>query len=109
MSFARSAPATTAQRLPVLPKALPNEAKDVASGQAVSLGLIPAEAAVGGIASSTKVKFTAKKVSGVELSTGSAASGGIGVFRLGDKIVIVTAASKATVLTIATALIKANH
>ena len=51
---ARSAPETTAQRSAVPPKALPNEAKGVVSGQAVSAAVTPTDTAAGAVASTAR-------------------------------------------------------
>ncbi len=66
-------------------------------------------AALAGMSSSMGATFTKSTVDGVEVSSGKAATGGIGVFHIGDHMLVVIAPSEADVVPIATALIGANQ
>jgi hypothetical protein len=53
--------------------------------------------------------FTTSTVEGVDVASGTASTGGVGVFHIGDHMLVVISPSAAEALPIATALIKANN
>ncbi len=81
----------------------------VARFPAGSVGATAYQAALAGMGSSMGTTFTATTVDGVPVSTGTAATGGLAVFQVGDHMLVVISPSAADSLPIATALIKANQ
>jgi hypothetical protein len=67
------------------------------------------QAALGGMTSSMGATFKTTTVDGVDVSAGKASTGGIGVFHIGDHMLVIISPSDAEVLPIATALINANQ
>lgn len=66
------------------------------------------KAALGGMGTSMGATFTTTTVEGVEVSTGTQATGGVAVFHIGDHMLVVISPTAAETLPISTALIKAN-
>jgi hypothetical protein len=67
------------------------------------------QAALGGMgASLAGTTFTTTTVSGVDVSTAKASTGGIGVFHDGDRMIMIIASSEAELIPVATALIGGN-
>ena len=66
------------------------------------------EAALSGMGTSMGATFTKTTVDGVDVSTGTQASGGVAVFHIGDHMLVVISPTPAETLPISTALIKAN-
>jgi hypothetical protein len=66
-------------------------------------------AALGGMKTSMGATFTTSTIDGIEVSTGKAATGGIGVFHIGDHMLVIISPSDTEVVPIATALISANQ
>lgn len=64
---------------------------------------------VDGIASSSAVTFQKTTVSGVEVSSGSMATGGIGLYRAGDNVIITITPTASNLTEVTTALVTANH
>jgi hypothetical protein len=67
------------------------------------------QAALGGITANTAATFKTTTVDGVEVSTGTTATGGIAVFHIGDHLLAVLGTTETDGLAIATALIGANQ
>jgi hypothetical protein len=63
---------------------------------------------VSGLESSTGVAFKTTTISGTAVSTGASATGGVGVYKDGDNVVILITPSAANVEAVAKALIAAN-
>ena len=66
------------------------------------------EAALSGMGTSMGATFTKTTVEGVDVSTGTQATGGVAVFHIGDHMLVVISPTPAETLPISTALIKAN-
>jgi hypothetical protein len=67
------------------------------------------QAALAGMGSSMGATFTTSTVDGVDVSTGTASTGGVAVFHIADHMLVVISTSAAESLPIATALIGANQ
>ena len=74
-----------------------------------SLNATAYQAALAGMGSSMGAAFTTSTVEGVDVASGTASTGGVGVFHIGDHMLVVISPSAAEALPIATALIKANN
>jgi len=74
-----------------------------------SLSASAYQAALGGITANTAATFKTTTVDGVEVSTGTAATGGIAVFHIGDHLLAILGTTETEGLAIATALIGANQ
>jgi predicted small lipoprotein YifL len=74
-----------------------------------SLSATAYQAALAGMGSSMGAAFTTSTVEGVDVASGTASTGGVGVFHIGDHMLVVISPSAAEALPIATALIKANN
>jgi hypothetical protein len=59
--------------------------------------------------SSMGATLTTSTVEGVDVASGTASTGGVGVFHIGDHMLVVISPTASESLPIATALIKANH
>lgn len=66
------------------------------------------QAALSGMGTSMGATFTTTSVEGVDVSTGTQATGGVAVFHVGDHMLVVISPTPAETLPISTALIKAN-
>jgi hypothetical protein len=74
-----------------------------------SLSATAYQAALAGMGSSMGTTFTSTTVDGIPVSTGTAATGGLAVFQVGDHMLVVISPTAADSLPTATALIKANQ
>jgi hypothetical protein len=63
---------------------------------------------VGGLTASMGATLKTTTVDGVDVASGPSTAGGVGIFHIGDHVLIVIAEKPADSLPIATALIKAN-
>jgi hypothetical protein len=66
------------------------------------------QAALAGMGTSMGATFSKQTVDGIEVATGKASTGGVGVFHVDDHMLVVIAQTEADVLPVATALIAAN-
>jgi hypothetical protein len=66
------------------------------------------QAALSGMGTSMGATFSTTTVEGVDVSTGTQATGGVAVFHVGDHMLVVISPTPAETLPISTALIKAN-
>ena len=66
------------------------------------------QAMLAGIASGSQMTFTTTKISGVDFSSGTTATSGLGAFRVGDRVLMVATPTATTLTDIGTALITAN-
>jgi predicted small lipoprotein YifL len=74
-----------------------------------SLSATAYQAALAGMGSSMGATFETTTVDGVDVASGKASTGAVGVFHIGDHMLVVISPSSAEALPIATALIKANN
>jgi predicted small lipoprotein YifL len=74
-----------------------------------SLNATAYQAALAGMGSSMGAAFTTSTVEGVDVASGTASTGGVGVFHIGDHMLVVISPTASESLPIATALIKANN
>jgi len=73
-----------------------------------SLNDIAYQAAVAGMASSLHATFTPSTINGVQVSTGTTATGGVAIFHVGDHLLVVISQTATEAVPVATALISAN-
>ena len=74
-----------------------------------SLNAAAYQGALGGMAASMGATFTTSTVEGVDVANGRSSTGGVAVFHIGDRMLVVISPAAAESLPIATALIKANQ
>lgn len=74
-----------------------------------SLNAAAYQGALAGMGSSMGTTFTTTTVDGIEVSTGTTASGAVGVFHVGDHLLVIIAENAADTKPIAEALIQANN
>ncbi len=67
------------------------------------------QAMLGGIASGSQMTFTTTTISGVSFSSGTAATSGLGAFRVGDHVLMVATPTSKALTDVGTALITANQ